>query len=76
MPEIFHYDEKNSVVIMTDVAGKDAKLLQHCLLAGEFNNQVASRIGQFLGIVPNHTAWGIRPMTAADSGLRRIKVVR
>jgi len=55
VPEIIHYDEKYSVVIMTDVAGKDGQLLQHCLLAGDFNNQVASRIGQFLGIVHNHT---------------------
>jgi len=55
VPEIIHYDEKNNVVIMTDVAGKNGKLLQHCLLAGEFNSQVASRIGQFLGIVHNHT---------------------
>ena len=55
VPDIIHYDEKNNVVIMTDVAGKNGQLLQHCLLAGDFDKQVAARIGEFLGTVHNHT---------------------
>jgi len=55
VPHIIHYDEKNNVVIMTDVAGKKGQLLQDCLLAGNFNKQVAAQIGRFLGIVHRYT---------------------
>ena len=54
VPDIIHYDERNNIVIMTDVAGKNGQLLQHCLLAGDFDQQVAAKIGAFLGIVHSH----------------------
>ncbi len=50
IPEILSYDGKNNILIMRDVAGNNGKLLQDALLEGDFNEQIASNIGKFLGI--------------------------
>jgi len=55
LPNIIYYDDKNNIIILTDVAGGKSKILQNVLLLGDFNNKTALNIGKFLGILHRHT---------------------
>ena len=49
LPRIHMYDEMNNILILSDVRG-GGELLQNALLSGDFDTNIASNIGIFLGL--------------------------
>ena len=59
IPTVHHYDPESHLLILSDVAGNDGKLLETNLQAGLFEGSTATAIGQFLGAMHRFT-WGTR----------------
>lgn len=49
IPEIIRYDDKNNIIVLSDVEGKNGKLLKTELKKDIFNRLTASLAGTFLG---------------------------
>lgn len=59
IPTVHYYDPLNHILILSDVAGDGAKLLETVLLEGVFEVSTASAVGRFLGIMHRRT-WGVQ----------------
>ena len=57
IPTVHHYDPANKILLLSDVAGKDGKLLETSLLEGVFDTSTASAVGRFLGVM-HRRSWG------------------
>jgi len=57
IPTVHHYDPESHVLILSDVAGSEGKLLETVLLDGLFEASSASAVGRFLGVMHRCT-WG------------------
>jgi len=55
IPNALHYDPEHNIVILTDAGGPNYELLEHVLLDGRFDPEVAHNIGKFLGCTHNAT---------------------
>lgn len=58
IPSVHHYDPLNHILLLSDVAGEDGKLLETILKKGIFDVSTATAVGRFLGAMHRCT-WGV-----------------
>lgn len=66
IPSVHYYDPVNHILLLSDVAGEDGKLLETILLEGDFDVSTASAVGRFLGAMHRGT-WGVPNCIRGDN---------
>lgn len=66
IPSVHHYDPVNHILLLSDVADEDGKLLETILLEGIFDVSTASAVGRFLGAMHRCT-WGVPNCIRGDN---------